>query len=74
MPVEQALALLDALTGDGGAFWEEDADRLLPQPASLSIPFCLQHDILAELQHPEIIAGALRQQVHLAKPLKDPCI
>ena len=69
MPVEQALALLDALNGDGGAFWEEYADRLLPQPASLSVPFCLQQNLLAELQHPEIIAGALTQQVHLAKPL-----
>ena len=63
MPVEQGLALLDALNGDGGAFWEEYAGRVLPNPASLSIPFCLAPCLLRELQHHEIMSGAGKQQV-----------
>lgn len=63
MPVEQGLALLDALDGDGGEFWEAYAERVLPQPAALSLPFCLGQALLAELQHPDIISGALKQQV-----------
>lgn len=63
MQTEQGLALLDALSGDGGAFWEEYANSFLPQPTSLSLPFTLQPDLLKELQHPELMADALKQQV-----------
>ncbi len=65
MNVEQGLALLDALNGDGGAFWEEYAERVLPQPSSLAVPFCLQPSLLIELQHQEIVSGATKQQVPL---------
>ena len=63
MLVEQGLALLDALNGDGGEFWEAYAERVLPQPAALSVPFCLGEALLAELQHSDIISGASKQQV-----------
>ena len=63
MPIKQGLALLDALNGDGGEFWEAYAERVLPQPAALSLPFCLGQALLAELQDPDIINGALKQQV-----------
>ena len=63
VPVEQGLALLDALNGDGGAFWEEYAGRVLPDPASLTIPFCLAPSLLRELQHHEVMSGAAKQQV-----------
>ena len=62
MAAEQGLALLDALSGDGGAFWEDYADRLLPQPDTLSLPFTLPSELLKELQHPAIINGAIKQQ------------
>ena len=55
--------MLDALDGEGGAFWEQYAGRVLPQPASLSVPFCLPPRLLDELQHQEIIIGAAKQQV-----------
>ena len=62
MDAEQGLALLDALSGDGGAFWEEYADSLLPQPRALSLPCTLPPELLKELQHPAIINGAIKQQ------------
>ena len=59
---EQGLALLDALSGDGGAFWEDYANSLLPQPEALSLPCTLPPELLTELQHPAIIDGAVKQQ------------
>ena len=59
---EQGLALLDALSGDGGAFWAGYADSLLPQPKALSLPCTLPPELLTELQHPAIINGAIKQQ------------
>ncbi len=59
----QAVALLDAYAGDGGAFWQDYARELLPAPATLSLPFCLPQDLLEELQHAEVLVGAQKQQV-----------
>ena len=65
--------MLDALNGDGGAFWEDYAERILPQPASLSIPFCLDPSLLGELQHQEISDGAAKQQVLMLTPSAVAC-
>ena len=62
MDAEQGLALLDGLSGDGGAFWEDYANSLLPQPEALSLPCTLPSELLTELQHPAIINSAIKQQ------------
>ena len=60
---DQALALLDALAGEGGSFWEAYASEVLPQPETLCLPFCLPPRLLRELQHEEVAAAALSQKV-----------
>ena len=64
MPV-QALALLDALAGEGGPFWEAYTSEVLPQPDTLALPFCLPPRLLQELQHEEVAQAALVQKVRL---------
>lgn len=62
----QALALLDALAGGGGAFWERYMSALLPPPAALALPCCLPDPpLLGELQHGAIIEGARAQKARL---------
>ena len=63
MPVEQGLALLDALNGEGDEFWEAYAQLVLPPPGAVSLPFCLDQALLAEVQHPAIMSRALKEQV-----------
>lgn len=62
----QSLALLDALAGGGDAFWERYAAAVLPQPLELTLPLCFPPELLLELQHGAIIAGARAQQERLA--------
>ena len=50
-----ALALLDAVSGDGGALWQEYALNVLPSPSSLTVPFCWSQSRLEALDHQEII-------------------
>jgi hypothetical protein len=63
---DQALVLLDALGGDGGAFWEDYANGVLPQPQALSLPLCLPPELMPQLQHLEVILAAQKQQVCVA--------
>lgn len=60
-----ALALLDAVSGDGGALWQQYAINILPSPASLTVPFCWSQSRLEQLDHPEIIEAARQQQQRL---------
>jgi hypothetical protein len=60
---EQALALLDAGAGEGGALWPAYVETLLPEPQELTVPFCLPTALLWELQHDAIVQGARQQQV-----------
>ena len=62
----QALALLDALAGGADPFWERYANAVLPQPAELTLPLCFPPQLLPELQHGAIEAGARAQQERLA--------
>ena len=66
--LRQAVALLDAHAGDGGAFWQDYTHELLPRPAHLALPFCLPPQLLEELQDTDIISGAQQQQV------RHPCL
>ena len=59
----QGLALLDALAGDAGDFWEAYANEVLLRPQSLALPLCLPPRLLAELQHAEVMQAALQQKV-----------
>jgi hypothetical protein len=61
--LRQAVALLDTHAGQGGAFWRDYTRELLPQPAQLSLPFCLPPQLLEQLQDADIIQGAQQQQV-----------
>ncbi len=58
-----ALALLDALAGDGGGLWDAYANELLPEPQQLILPMCWGEEHLRELQHAAISNAALKQQV-----------
>lgn len=60
-----ALALLDAVAGDGGQFWEEYATAVLPSPPQLTLPVCLSEDLLQDLQHQDIVDRALQQKRRL---------
>lgn len=62
-----ALALLDALAGDGGEWWGEYAEELLPPPLALTLPTCLPGDLLALTAHPALIEGAAAQKARLTK-------
>jgi hypothetical protein len=62
-----ALALLDAVSGDGGPWWAEYADSLLPPPSALALPACLPADLLDATAHPALIDGAAAQKARLAK-------
>ncbi|KAK9916994.1 hypothetical protein WJX75_009612 [Coccomyxa subellipsoidea] len=64
-----AVALLDTHAGQGGAFWRDYTRELLPQPAQLSLPFCLPPQLLEQLQDADIIQGAQQQQERLAQLL-----
>lgn len=44
-----ALALLDALAGDGGPFWSMYADYALPSPDQMALPMCLTQQRLAQV-------------------------
>lgn len=59
----QALALMDAAAGDGGAFWASYASEVLPPPEALTVPFCLPEALLCELRDAAVIAGAREQKV-----------
>ena len=61
-----ALALLDALAGDGGDWWAEYADALLPPPAALTLPSCLPAALVAHTAHRALIEGAAAQKARLA--------
>jgi hypothetical protein len=63
----QGLATLDALAGDGGGFWGRYAASIFPQPEQLTVPFCLPHELLEQLQHRGIVDGALAQKARLAE-------
>jgi hypothetical protein len=65
-PLPQALALLDSLAGGGDAFWERYSNAVLPQPLELTLPTCMPPEMLPELQHAAIVAGAQAQQERLA--------
>jgi hypothetical protein len=65
-PPPQALALLDSLAGGGDAFWERYSNAVLPQPLELTLPTCMPPELLPELQHAAIVAGAQAQQKRLA--------
>jgi hypothetical protein len=54
---------MDAVAGDGGAFWGAYADALLPAPEALTVPLCWGPELLAELQHGAIASAAAAQQV-----------
>lgn len=76
--VLQALALLDGLSGSGGDFWSRYTNLILPQPSSLSLPFCLPSDLLHALEHRPLIDAAHAQKERLAdlfpglaKPMTD---
>ena len=72
----QALALLDALAGDAGDFWEAYANEVLPRPQSLALPLCLPPRLLLELQHAEVIQAAQQQKVQVLPvvlPLEATC-
>jgi hypothetical protein len=60
-----ALALLDAVSGEGGSIWQSYALNVLPSPDSLTVPFCWSQTRLGALDHPEIIEGAQQQQQRL---------
>jgi hypothetical protein len=59
----EALALMDALAGDGDRFYEAYADMLLPDPEKLTLPMCWHEQLLQELQHKDIAQAAKQQQV-----------
>jgi hypothetical protein len=61
----QALAILDALSGGGDAFWTTFSNALLPEPAELTLPLCMPTSMLPELQHKGIIEGAMQQKERL---------
>ncbi|KAI8468472.1 MAG: hypothetical protein J3K34DRAFT_10778 [Monoraphidium minutum] len=63
----QALAIMDAAAGDGGGFWGAYAAALLPAPEEMGLPLCWGPELLRELQHPAIEAGAAAQQERLAR-------
>jgi hypothetical protein len=44
-----ARAVVDAVAGDGGAFWAAYSG-VMPPPESLAHPFLLSEDLLAELE------------------------
>ncbi|KAK9841856.1 hypothetical protein WJX81_007585 [Elliptochloris bilobata] len=60
-----SLALMDAVAGDGGSFWEAYASEMLPEPQALAVPFCLPHELLLALRSPVIASGAQEQQARL---------
>lgn len=61
-----ALALLDAAAGDGGAWWGEYADALLPAPAALALPVTLPDRLLARLGDGGLTGRARAQRARLA--------
>lgn len=74
----QALALLDGLSGSGSDFWSRYTNLILPQPSTLSLPFCLPSNLLHALEHRPLIDAALAQKERLAtlfpglaKPMTD---
>ena len=42
-------------------------EDILPDPASLTQPFCWSSSLLEQLQHPAISTAAQQQQVHLSR-------
>lgn len=65
-PPLKALALLDALAGGADPLWERYANAVLPQPLDLTLPLAFPPQLLPELQHGAIVAGAQAQQERLA--------
>ncbi len=63
--IHQAVALLDALNGDGGPLWDAYANLILPSPHTLTHPVALPRAMLLELQHSLIIDAALEQKQRL---------
>jgi len=62
-----ALALMDALAGDGDAFWGAWAQAVLPPPEALCLPMCWSAQRLGALQHDAIVDGATKQQARLKR-------
>ena len=52
-----ARAIVDAVAGDGGAFWEQYGG-VMPGPETLAHPFLLSDDMLAQLQDDAMAARA----------------
>jgi hypothetical protein len=52
-----ARAIVDAVAGDGGAFWEQYGG-VMPAPETLAHPFLLSDDMLAQLQDDAMAARA----------------
>ncbi|CAN0295750.1 unnamed protein product, partial [Discosporangium mesarthrocarpum] len=66
--VRLAVALLEA-TADpqvGGQFWDLYS-RLLPDPHTVSVPFCLPERLLAQLHNKGMAEGARRQKERLTR-------
>ena len=60
-----SLALLDALDGGGGAWWQAYAEELLPGPASLALPCCLPDGMLDGLGDAGLAERARAQRARL---------
>jgi hypothetical protein len=45
---------------------QEYTEKLLPKPEELTLPLCWSEERLQQLQHPDIVEGALAQQVRVA--------
>ncbi|GAX82723.1 hypothetical protein CEUSTIGMA_g10149.t1 [Chlamydomonas eustigma] len=66
-----SLALLDCISGNGGQFWMDYSSSVFPEKQSLLLPMCWPMPLLRELQHPEIMEGALKQQARLSAMFPD---
>lgn len=64
-PFSQAVALLDGLSGEGGALWDAYTNQVLPLPTALTHPVALPQAMLLELQHSVIIDAAIEQKQRL---------
>lgn len=60
-----ALALLDAVDGAGGAWWQAYAEELLPGPAALALPCCLPDALLDALGDAGLADRARDQRARL---------
>ena len=60
-----ALGVMDALAGDGGAWWAEYSGALFPAPESVSLPMCWSPKLLDALRHSSVSEAARAQQLRL---------